>query len=193
MRSKNPADQMCFDTDEEARAFIQERYNAGELRKCENCFEERTLNHYSFWLRRRDDEYIRPEGTQVNTQYRYEPNRICEFCVGSNDTFIYGLIDPRTNEYFYVGATRTLEYRYSAHCNPATKDYSRPRVQRILSIKADGMLPQIKVLDRAKTLQRHECEQRWICKLLLGGSPLTNEAISWDIYEQVKNEMKELE
>lgn len=49
---------------------------------------------------------------------------------------LYILVDPRTRKPFYVGLTKSLRARMSAHkCDPASAAYDR--VREILSLKLD--------------------------------------------------------
>jgi|SRR6185369_10745418 len=86
-------------------------------------------------------------------------------------SYIYGLVDPRTNEIFYVGITENPKGRLGQHIwtvrssrgNYASKQY-------IISLLDVGIRPQMVILDQIKTSRRepgdhmrsYALENHWI-------------------------------
>lgn len=91
-----------------------------------------------------------------------------------NDTFIYGLIDPRTAEIRYVGRSRNPQLRLSGHLhssrNPA---YGSAVCSWIRELFQEGLEPQMVLIENAGS-EWQEAETRWITVLRDQGYDLTN-------------------
>lgn len=85
--------------------------------------------------------------------------------------FIYAIIDPRSDDVFYIGETGNYERRCKEHIE-GTDQLSG---QVIGQIKANGFVPRFCVLERCET---EECAMRaeifWIETLKARGARLTN-------------------
>lgn len=77
-------------------------------------------------------------------------------------TFVYGLFDPRTNRFFYVGITKNPHYRFASHRN----DKCSSARSTIRSIEAAGAKCELKILaiseERGGALA---IEHHFICNL----------------------------
>jgi len=62
-------------------------------------------------------------------------------------TYIYALINPSDQQVFYVGASISPKDRYSHHIYNAKKTSKNPKSKLILDIQAQGLQPEICVLD----------------------------------------------
>jgi hypothetical protein len=88
--------------------------------------------------------------------------------------YIYGLVDPRTNQCHYVGQTYAPYTRLSNHCVQGKNKVMRQWTQEL---KDQGLRPVFTVLetmpDRGKDAAR-EREYWWIAEMQRRGEPLTN-------------------
>lgn len=77
---------------------------------------------------------------------------------------VYGLLNPITEELFYVGQTRKRrEFRLLEHIEKAVGDSSLPVHNYIRDMIAQGRIPEIFVLERVGDPARaDESEVRWI-------------------------------
>jgi hypothetical protein len=98
--------------------------------------------------------------------------------------YIYGLIDPRNDEVFYVGYTKNLKTRYNSHLNidghgRVKNLYKNNVIRKILKV---GLKPEMKIIDECKhefnnelNMFEHErLEIYYIKKYREGGIKLTN-------------------
>lgn len=69
--------------------------------------------------------------------------------------FIYALVNPKNNKVFYVGATKNIDQRYSAHC-------SNPKTDTGIRIKNQSLKPILKVLETCELQNASERERYWI-------------------------------
>lgn len=91
---------------------------------------------------------------------------------------IYGLLDPRTDAFYYVGYTGNPKRRLSDHIK-GTGDRNPDKDAWIAELHVAGLLPEIVVLEEVKDpATTREREDRWIYHLLHQGDPLTN----WQAY-----------
>lgn len=89
---------------------------------------------------------------------------------------IYKLIDPHTDEAFYVGSTRSpLKLRLGQHISSASSVvYTSRKEQRIQQIVRLGSRPLIEALESCLPELRRAKESEWIGILLTQQAPLTN-------------------
>jgi len=89
---------------------------------------------------------------------------------------IYGLLNPLTNQYFYVGMTsQELRIRLNCHMNLSNKIDKKVKV--IQSILNYGERPQIILLQVTDTIYgSSDIELFWMKKLLSEGHPLVNKS-----------------
>lgn len=85
---------------------------------------------------------------------------------------IYTLSHPITNEVRYVGQTKkTLEERLKGHLKSKEKVH---RVYWINSLKKEGLIPKIEILDEVLTKDGSNCEIFWISMFKTWGFKLCN-------------------
>ncbi len=103
-------------------------------------------------------------------------------------TWIYGLIDPRTNLVGYVGASVDPTKRYRFHVTPGDQGMGSRNVTRawINALLDQGVTPELVILDQVPSRHtgvggRHpavaEAEDRWMVRLTNEGHPLTNSRV----------------
>ena len=87
---------------------------------------------------------------------------------------IYGLLNPLTQQYFYVGITsQKLSKRLSGHMS--TTDKNTKKVEVIKSICANNQRPIIVLLETIDNLfESLDRELFWMNKLINTGNPLVN-------------------
>jgi len=85
--------------------------------------------------------------------------------------FIYGLKDPRDGQIKYIGKTNKPEQRLRGHL--ADKGYSA-KTMWLDHLRAEGLDPELVVLDDVPVATWRRAEQHWINKGLAMGWPLTN-------------------
>ena len=72
--------------------------------------------------------------------------------------YIYGLVNPKTNEVFYIGCTQDLAQRLSAHCSKSNHlGHSGRRVKAY--VRSLGQIPKTVILERTENPHR---EMAWI-------------------------------
>jgi hypothetical protein len=77
--------------------------------------------------------------------------------------FIYGLKDPRTGLIMYVGETVDPKRRLQSHIWPPAKAKSLPPVSRwVLSLRDDGVAPEMVILEECAASHSRGLEDRWI-------------------------------
>lgn len=89
-------------------------------------------------------------------------------------TFIYGLIDPRTNELRYVGKTIDIADRMSRHIRKAKAGCVRHCRRWIAGLLESGLVPEIAVLEISLSHLASDAEKFWIASMRLAGCRLTN-------------------
>jgi len=104
--------------------------------------------------------------------------------------FIYGLIDPRNNEIFYIGFTQYLKKRYNVHLNVDgyRREQNLYKDNVIRNILCSGLKPEIivfdsceKKFDDSQNMYKHEIlEINYIKKYKDVGIKLTNLTIGGD-------------
>jgi GIY-YIG catalytic domain-containing protein len=86
--------------------------------------------------------------------------------------FIYGLIDPFTDEVRYIGKSIRPKERLRDHCNDHSDCH---RTHWIQSVRARGKRPRLVILEELSTdMDWQIVEQRWIAQARAAGWPLTN-------------------
>lgn len=92
---------------------------------------------------------------------------------------IYGLLNPETGKYFYVGFTRImLKRRLNGHTNSTNKNERKTAL--IQDLKSRGVRPEIVLLETIfietiiGTYKISERESFWVEKLLSDGHKLLN-------------------
>jgi len=110
---------------------------------------------------------------------------------------IYGLRDPRTDDYWYVGKSTQGMTRPRSHIN---QSHNEAVNEWISGLKEDNLLPLIDVLENCNNWsQLLDKEKFWIAKLLKEGHPLLNIYEAENIFSQrekikeLKNELKRKE
>ncbi len=88
--------------------------------------------------------------------------------------YVYGLIDPQSNCFRYIGITNDLEHRYSQHLTCSnSKNFAKDRW--IKSLRLQGLKPTLVVLEECEDGQMTlDAEARWIQTGLRIGWPLLN-------------------
>ncbi len=86
-------------------------------------------------------------------------------------TFIYSLIDPRTNEVRYIGKSTNPEKRYKDHCFYDRGNYKSSWVK---NLKSENLLPRCEVLWLTSDDRGSELEKIFIKRGRELGWPLTN-------------------
>lgn len=77
-------------------------------------------------------------------------------------TFIYALVDPRTDCVRYVGKSDEPKRRYTAHLSPRQLRPKSHKVHWIKELLADGLKPQLILLERVEQPQWENAERKWI-------------------------------
>ena len=98
------------------------------------------------------------------------------------DTYkIYALVDPRTEDYRYVGQTlRTLAERRSSHITSARRGLVKQRVSAwIRDLLNEGLRPEIELLQNTTQENVGNDERKWIERLRSKGL-LLNTAVGSD-------------
>lgn len=92
------------------------------------------------------------------------------------DWTVYGLVDPRNGEIFYVGCTSMPDERLRGHIRDArNKPRKNPRkATRINAIVKNGHQPVMVTLEITNETEHDQCEKEWIIRLAKSGSPITN-------------------
>lgn len=87
-------------------------------------------------------------------------------------TYIYGLIDPETNEMRYVGKSNNPKVRYQSHL---TDKKSNPhKTSWIKSLSNRGLKPKLVILEETTQDKWEERERYWIKHYQDEGAPLVN-------------------
>ena len=86
---------------------------------------------------------------------------------------IYGLIDPRTLELRYVGASRSLRHRQYLHRCPSQNKADTPRSRWMLELRSNGLRPQCIEIETTED-DWQEAEKFWIAYWRSLGARLTN-------------------
>jgi len=110
-----------------------------------------------------------------------------------NNFIIYGLRDPRTDEYWYVGKSINGISRAKSHINRSHNDLVNEWID---GLKSDNLIPIIDILEELDNYSLLlDKETYWINKLLKEEHPLCNIMHSDDTYilrEKIKYEKNRL-
>jgi len=88
-------------------------------------------------------------------------------------TYIYGLIEPMTNELRYIGKTININRRYRRHINEVDLHDSY-KDRWIRKLKKNGLVPEIIIIDYVKTDEWQYWEMFYIEYFKFLGCDLTN-------------------
>lgn len=89
---------------------------------------------------------------------------------------IYAMIDPRTNEPYYVGATQNPGRRMLEHLgNTQIQGQATPCLKLERELKSLELRPEMRVLEVVEEKDWQEAEQKWIRHGQQNGWPLTNQ------------------
>lgn len=86
----------------------------------------------------------------------------------NRNVYIYGLLDPISNQIRYIGKSVNTEYRYSCHCNAQNKSRSGNWIKSIRPLKPEMIILE-EVVDNWQ-----ESEMFWIAYMKSLGARLTN-------------------
>lgn len=87
-------------------------------------------------------------------------------------TYIYGLIDPFTDEIRYIGKSIRPKERLRDHCNDHSDCHRTHWIQRVI---AHGRRPKLVILQElSESDDWQQAERDWIAKARESGWPLTN-------------------
>ncbi len=89
--------------------------------------------------------------------------------------FIYGLINPLKNRFFYIGQTNNLARRFSEHLVDTSDSVKACEMQQLRDL---NLVPSIVILEVANEQTANAIEQKWIDFLLAANTELTNAAIA---------------
>lgn len=98
----------------------------------------------------------------------------------SKTVYIYGLVDPQTEEIRYVGKTSNLKDRYSSHL--FADDVNRHKCNWIKLLKKNGHKPRMIILEKATEKNWEDRERFWIKHGYINGWKLTNISKGGDTY-----------
>lgn len=93
---------------------------------------------------------------------------------------IYALVDPRTDKYFYVGATLNLKTRFQSHLKRSTNSKVKAVVDEL---RLASLEPKCVVLDTVPFQEKLQRERYWLVKCGNEGHPLVN-IVGIDTYQQ---------
>lgn len=88
-------------------------------------------------------------------------------------TFIYGLIDPRTEEVRYIGKSNDPQERLRQHMKCRTVDQTY-KAKWLRQLKSSGIAPILIILEQCEEETWEACEISWIAFGRQRGWPLTN-------------------
>lgn len=99
----------------------------------------------------------------------------------SKQAYIYGLVDPRTNEIMYIGMSTNPTQRYRAHCaKPKGGDTQKNRW--IDELKLVGMKPRMQILEECSFEERFIKEIECAINHIMSGRALcqyTGNLVQW--------------
>lgn len=88
--------------------------------------------------------------------------------------FVYGLIDPRTNELRYIGKTRRGMVRPREHWDKYGLKRNDKCHRWVLKLSKLGLIPHVEVLEECRLDDLDDCERFWISSLRAAGAELLN-------------------
>ena len=87
--------------------------------------------------------------------------------------YIYGLVDPDTEEVRYVGQTENPKKRYRQHCGPETRLKTK-KAEWIRGLISRGLKPSMIILEEVVAGRVSDCEAKWIRHYRSIGRELVN-------------------
>lgn len=90
---------------------------------------------------------------------------------------VYGLVDPRNKQLFYIGSTvKSLPERLWLHLSVSKSEMRSPSKKQIVinSLRRHGQWPEIFLIEKVKISELHESESFWISYYKMLGAKLTN-------------------
>jgi len=86
--------------------------------------------------------------------------------------YIYALIDPQTDEPFYIGSSTFPDSRFLDHVRGSnTSEVNHKRIRQIIE---SGYKPTLSILEETTEELRWEREKAWVDLLQQAGTSLTN-------------------
>lgn len=89
----------------------------------------------------------------------------------SKQAYIYGLVDPRTNEIRYIGVTNNPKVRYNGHCT-VSKTNQNLRSSWIRELREIKLRPIMEVIEECDWIRRYERESEVIKEYIKNGANL---------------------
>lgn len=89
--------------------------------------------------------------------------------------FIYGLVDPKTEQVRYVGQTKDVKRRLRNHLNDARRGVKSHKYNWIRSLAKSKLKPKITVIEKCNGNSADEREQYWIAYYRGREDKLTNQ------------------
>lgn len=91
--------------------------------------------------------------------------------------YIYGLKDPRTNEYHYVGRSKNTKVRITRHNGGKNALINSPKNTWLRALNKARSKPEVVILQEVDSKSVKDAEIDWIRKLYQEGHPLTNKLL----------------
>src|ERR1035437_1716286 len=95
-------------------------------------------------------------------------------------TFIYGLIDPISNQLRYIGKTNNMVARYRSHLSTHKSRSNIHKINWVLKLKRLGCKPEIEIIDIVNTGEWRYWEIFWVAYYKWIGCDLLNYTIGGD-------------
>lgn len=132
---------------------------------------------YGGWLWKDEITVCEALGCEVEVQYGIgweqwiPPTKQPPLPLYQNKTFIYALVDPKTQEVRYVGKADDPQKRFASHLNDTSNPY---KAFWIRQLKAQGYIPTLKILEEVEGAMGFVKESQWIKYYWEKGHNLTN-------------------
>lgn len=91
--------------------------------------------------------------------------------------YIYGLKDPRTDEYHYVGRSKSVKVRLTRHNGNKNASINSSKNTWLRSLNKARIKPEVVILQEVDSESVKDAEIDWIRKLYHEGHPLTNKLL----------------
>lgn len=91
-----------------------------------------------------------------------------------NHVYIYGLIDPTTNQIRYVGQSNDPWKRFARHISPSAESEGNYKSRWIAKLMKNGLMPRLTIVDRIPKELVNERERDFISLMKFLGFDLTN-------------------
>ncbi len=89
--------------------------------------------------------------------------------------YIYGLVDPRTEQIRYVGQTKDIKRRLRNHLNDAKRGVKSHKHSWIRKLLAEKIKPKTTVIEKCNSRNADEREEYWIAYYRETEAGLTNQ------------------